>query len=93
MSHPGYANPVPVAAVMQHLREAVADSHHEFWADDLSLLDEKLADATRIHRSRELTDLYLLALAVRHGGRFVTFDAGISIGAIKTAAKRHLVAL
>ena len=93
MSHPRYANPVPVASVMRHLREAVADSHHAFWPDDISLLDEKLADATRIHGSRQLTDLYLLALAVRHGGRFVTFDGAISISAIKTASRRHLVAL
>lgn len=93
MSHPGYSNPVPVASVMRHLREAVADPHHQFWADDISLLDEKLADATRIHGSRQLTDLYLLALAVRHGGRFVTFDATISINAIRGAANRHLVAL
>ena len=93
MSHPGYANPVPVAAVMRHLRDAAADSHHQFWPDDISLLDEKLADATRIHGSRQLTDLYLLALAVRHGGRFVTFDASIALNAIKGASKRHLVVL
>jgi uncharacterized protein len=40
-----------------------------------------------------LTDLYLLALAVKRGGRFVTFDASVPLSAIKGAERRHIVAL
>lgn len=93
MSHPGYPNGVPVTATIKLLREAVAGSHHAFWPDDVSLLDARVADPTRIHGPRQLTDLYLLALAVRHGGALVTFDASISISAVKGATQRHLVAL
>ena len=57
------------------------------------LLDGKVADSTRIHGPRQLTDLYLLALAVRHGGHFVTFDASVSLEAIKGAEKKHLLVL
>ena len=93
MAHPGYPNPLPVRAVMERLREATRSPYHEFWADDVSLLDPRIADASRIHGPRQLTDLYLLALAVHRGGRFVTFDASVSISAIKGAEKRHIVAL
>jgi len=93
MSHPSYPNAMPVAAVMARLRDAVADSRHEFWPDDLSLLDERVADPTRIHGPRQLTDVYLLALAVRRGGTFVTFDSSVAVGAIKRAEKKHLVHL
>ncbi len=93
MSHQGYPNALPVRGVIERLREATASAHHAFWPDELSLLDEDVADATRIHGPRQLTDLYLLALAVRRGGRFVTFDRAIALSAIRGAEARHLFAL
>ncbi|MDA8108215.1 MAG: PIN domain-containing protein [Betaproteobacteria bacterium] len=93
MSHPGYPNPLPVRAVVERLAEASASRLHEFWPDDVSLLDHEVADASRIHGPRQLTDLYLLALAVRHGGRFVTLDAAVSIDAVRGARKKHLLVL
>ncbi|HEY7141817.1 MAG TPA: TA system VapC family ribonuclease toxin [Methylomirabilota bacterium] len=93
MAHPGYPNALPVRAVVERLREAAQSPHHEFWADDVSLLEPRIADASRIHGPRQLTDLYLLALAVHRGGRFVTFDASVTLSAIRGADKRHLVAL
>jgi toxin-antitoxin system PIN domain toxin len=93
MSHPGYPNAPPVRAVMERLQEAASSRYHQFWPDDISLLDDGVADPTRIHGPRQLTDIYLLALALRHGGRFVTFDAAVPVGAVKTAAKAHLLVL
>ncbi len=91
MSHPAYPNGVPVGAIMERLGEATASAQHQFWADDVSLLDSRVADRTRIHGPRQLTDLYLLALAVRHRGRFVSFDSSIALTAIKGAEQKHLV--
>jgi toxin-antitoxin system PIN domain toxin len=93
MSYPGYPNALPVRQVMERLREATHTPHHEFWADDVTLLEPRIADLSRIHGPRQLTDLYLLALAVSRDGRFVTFDASVPLNAIKNAEKRHLVAL
>jgi toxin-antitoxin system PIN domain toxin len=93
MSHPGYPNTLPVRAVMERLAEASAGKFHEFWADDISLLDADLVDATRIHGPRQLTDLYLVALAVRRGGRFVTFDHSVSVEAIKAAKTNDVITL
>lgn len=93
MSHPGYPNALPVRAVMERLGEAASSRSHEFWPDDISLLDARVADSARIHGPRQLTDIYLLALAVRHDGRFVTFDASVSLDAVRGADKNHLLAL
>jgi hypothetical protein len=93
MSHPGYPNALPVRAVLERLAEASAGTCHEFWPDDISLLDARVADSARIHGPRQLTDLYLLALAVRHGGRFVTFDSSVAIDAVRRAEKKHVVSL
>jgi Predicted nucleic acid-binding protein, contains PIN domain len=93
ISHPGYPNSCPVIAVTERLREACATPFHEFWADDISLLDERVADSARIHGPGQVTDTYLLALAVRHGGRFVTFDNAISRDAVKGAEASFLLVL
>lgn len=93
MSQPGYPEHVPVVVIADRLREATSHGAHEFWCDDASLLDEKTIDATRIHGPNQLTDLYLLALAVAHGGQLVTLDQGIPIAAVRGAQKKHLTVL
>jgi predicted nucleic acid-binding protein len=93
MSQPGYANPIPVHVVAERLREAVADRHHEFWPDALSLLDERAIDTSRVHGPRQLTDVYLLGLAVARGGRLVTFDRSLPVDAVLKAEKRHLAVI
>lgn len=49
---------------------------HQFWPDELSLSDSRFFP--KLPASQHLTDLYLLALAVKHGARFATFDSGIA---------------
>ena len=93
MSHPGYPNPLPVRSVVERLAEARAGSLHEFWPDDLSLLDRKVADCSRIHGPRQITDVYLIALAVHRNGRFVTLDSAVSREAIVGAEKHHVLVL
>ena len=93
MSHSAYPNPLPVRAVVERLVAAAAHTVHEFWSDDVSILDPKRVDATRIHGPRQLTDIYLLALAVAHGGRLVTLDRSISVEAIRGAQKKHLLVI
>ncbi|MDA0791556.1 MAG: hypothetical protein O2780_19140 [Proteobacteria bacterium] len=42
---------------------------------------------------RQLTDIYLLSLAVQNNGSFITFDTGVSMEMVRGAAQRHLVAI
>jgi predicted nucleic acid-binding protein len=46
--------------------------------------------AERIHSSRQLTDIYLLALAGKHDGRLATFDKGIPISAVRAVKLENL---
>ena len=93
MSSRSYANPQPVQALVGRLAEACGESIHEFWEDASSLLDPAVFDVTRIHGPRQITDVYLLGLAVRHDGRFVTFDGRIPLQAVQGATEKNLVVL
>lgn len=93
MSHPNYPNAPSLQTVMARLAEATCGDVHEFWPDDVSLLERRVADTSRIHGPRQITDVYLLALAVRHGGRLVTFDGSIVREAVHGAERRHLLQL
>jgi toxin-antitoxin system PIN domain toxin len=93
MSQASYPGARPVAQITARLNNALGHSAHVFWPDDTSITDANLFDATRIHGARQVTDAYLLGLAVRHGGRLATFDGGIALAAVKGAAARHLITL
>jgi hypothetical protein len=67
--------------------------HHAFWPDDLSVLEPARFAHDRWLDSRQITDAYLLALAVHRGGVFVTLDHGIDISLVTGATPRHLVTI
>ncbi|MDR0848859.1 MAG: PIN domain-containing protein [Propionibacteriaceae bacterium] len=75
------------------LRGATTDAHHEFWPCDVSLIDSDKVDSTRAFTSSQVTDMYLLALAVTHQGRFVTFDQHIALSQVRRATPENLVVL
>lgn len=93
LSLSGYPNAQAPAAVAMRLAEAVQDTGHVFWPDSISLLAPQRVKWDRVLGSRQVTDLYLLALAVEHGGCLVTFDRAIPLEAVSKATQRHLVVL
>ncbi len=93
MSSRAYPNPVPCEAIVVRLREACAHQWHEFWTDGVSVLDADVFDPSRIHGPRQLTDVYLLALALMKKGKFVTFDASIATGAVRKARPSDLIVI
>jgi uncharacterized protein len=92
MSHPGYSPNAHFTPgdLISRLQTFAQNTDHEFWPDDVSLRDEKVFTTERIHGSRQLTDLYLLALAAKCGGRLATFDQGISLSAVRIAKPGNL---
>ncbi len=93
LSQPGYPGAIPVADITRRLRQATKAGDHHFWMDEVSLCDPALFDPVRVLSPKHLTDLYLLALATRKGGRLVTFDQGIPAEAVKKATSTNLVVL
>lgn len=90
LSLPDYPNRQPPALVAERLAAATVAPAHRFWPDDLSLLEAEVVRWDRVLSSRHVTDVYLLALAVRHGGRLVTFDRSIDLAAVPGAKASHL---
>ena len=93
LSQPTYPSPVSPARAARLLAAATAERHHEYWDSDVSILDETVFDPSRIHGPRQITDVYLLGLAVHHGGRFVTLDQAVALRAVRTAKPENLVVL
>lgn len=93
MSHRSYPHFQSVQQITLRLREATSQPEHLFWSDDLSVLDQRSVDIARVHGPRQLTDVYLLALAVRHGGRLITFDRAIARDAVVGVSPSQLVVL
>lgn len=67
----GPGSPAMVMPMLESLRSLPG---HEFWPDDISLSDPALVDPGRITAIGQVTDIYLLALAVSKRGRFATLD-------------------
>ncbi len=89
-SYPGRRTTVHDAA--RRLTVFCQSPQHGFWEDSLSVLDESV-QTQRIQGHRQVTDVYLLALAVARGGRLVTLDAGMSLAAVRNAKPFHLMRL
>lgn len=89
---PGYGRrgALGLKTVRDQLVLACAAFDHAFWPDDVSLGNKETVDFGRIHAHNQVTDLYLLALAVAHDGVLTTFDQVIPLDAVRGAQPRHL---
>jgi toxin-antitoxin system PIN domain toxin len=90
MSQPSYPTPRPAARVAERMALACNAPEHAFWAADVSLLSDGLIDWQRLLGHRQVTDAYLLALAVRQNGCLATFDQRIWPDLVLGAKPEHL---
>ena len=93
MTHPRASDGTDRDTVFASLRKLCSRHDHLFWKDSVSLRDERIFDPSVIVSHRQLTDLYLLGLAVRNKGRLVTFDPRIPVRAVKKATATSLIVL
>ena len=82
--------PIAVAMLAHSLRTFTSSGHHAFWVDDVTLLNERLFNIEWARGHQQITDIYLLGLAVRHKGVLATFDQKIPTDAVKGARPEHL---
>ncbi len=92
---PGYSSfgPVGFEAVRDKLESICKRHNHEFWPDDISLRTKALVDWSRVLGHNQITDVYLLALAVAHGGCLATLDHRVALSTVPTAKEKHLLLL
>jgi toxin-antitoxin system PIN domain toxin len=93
LSTEAYPRRQSVAAVAARLLEATQTAHHEFWPDGISVLDASRFDQGRWLNSRQITDAYLLALAVQRNGTFVTLDRNVDLLLVRGGEARHLTVI
>lgn len=93
MSSPAY-NPrrsLSPASVCALLRTFIKRTDHEFIPEALSFLDTDSVDTRRVLGPRQVTDVYLLALAASRGHRLATFDESINPDAVPAAGPENLL--
>jgi toxin-antitoxin system PIN domain toxin len=92
LSNPAYSPAAERAAeIARRLRSFRESGHHVFWPDDVSVCDASVFSLTVGHR--QISDVYLLALAVRRGGRLATFDRSIAVKAVRGARADNLAVI
>lgn len=79
----GPGTPAAAAKLLDDMRKF---SRHSFWADDLSLLSHPSIRLDALATVGQVTDTYLLALAMVRGGRLATFDRRLSTAAVSGGA-------
>ncbi|MGA4580141.1 TA system VapC family ribonuclease toxin [Limisphaera sp. VF-2] len=62
---------------VQVLAANTRDADHVFWPDALPVEEAVGFAGLRLAGHRQLTDAYLLGLAIRHGGRLATLDRAV----------------
>ena len=78
---------------MAVLRGQIAQPGHVFWPDVISIADPQAFHHDRLLGTKQITDAYLLALAVTNGGRLATMDRGVPLRAVHGAEARHLAVI
>ncbi len=94
LAHPGYGSPDRrFEALVERLRQFRDSGHHYFWHDALSIADLEAVRPSYMRGHRQVTDVYLLALALRMSGRLATFDRSIPVSAVVGATKDTLAVI
>ena len=93
MSQPAYPAALRAGDIAARLGEACAHPAHEFWPDSVDLMGGTSVNWTHVLGHRQVTDTYLLALAVKNQGRMVSFDRRISPTAVEHAKPENLVVI
>ncbi|MGJ7908282.1 TA system VapC family ribonuclease toxin [Actinopolyspora sp. H202] len=93
ISQPRYPSPISTTEAIELLARTRHESDHEFWACTVSLLNPHSVDRSRLHGHRQITDVYLLALATAHDARLVTLDNSLPLSAVHGATEEHLTVL
>ena len=90
---PGYSKhgPAGFEAVSNKVQQICADTDHQFWPDEVSLCSPGTVNWPRVLGHNQITDVYLLALAVANQGCLATLDHRVAISTVVGASKEHLM--
>ncbi len=92
ISSGAYQSKLSTAEAIANLGFFTSQNDHVFWPDALAITS-KIFIREHIERSNQITDVYLLGLAVTNRGRLVTFDRSVAAPAVSGATTDHLFIL
>jgi toxin-antitoxin system PIN domain toxin len=87
-----HEQPISVAQAFELLRAITERPGHRFWPMDITLAEAVKPFRERLFGHRQVTDAYLLGLAIKNKGRLVTLDPGIETLAGE-AYRQHVTVL
>jgi uncharacterized protein len=90
ISQPKYPMPQTIPSAIKLLNMAKASTDHAFWPGTASLLESSQFNVEAFTRHDQITDSYLLALAVKNKGRLVTLDQDIKTETVQGFKQTHL---
>jgi uncharacterized protein len=93
LSQPKYPMPQTVAGATRLLHTAMQETDHAFWPDSLSLTDAKEFAIEALSNHAQVTDSYLVALAVYNSGRLISLDQDITTTTVRNFTKGNLCLL
>jgi predicted nucleic acid-binding protein len=68
---------VSVHEAIQALQSSLQDAAHQFWPDSISFPEAAGLLEDRLTGHQQITDAYLIALAMRNRGKLATLDRGM----------------
>ena len=92
---PGYSRlgPVGFEVVSRKLDDICAGMDHEFWPGSVSLRTAGVVNWPRVLGHNQITDVYLLALAVANEGCLATLDHRVALSTVPRATAKNLLLL
>ena len=80
LSNPSFSpNALSPRDALALLHTNLAHPAHRFWADEIGLLQAVKSLAPQLNGHQQVTDAYLLGLAVHKGGKLATMDKSITL--------------
>ncbi|MFZ0816947.1 MAG: TA system VapC family ribonuclease toxin [Candidatus Sulfotelmatobacter sp.] len=79
VSNPAFSQrSVSVQEAIKGLDASLRDNSHQFWPDSITFTDAVRVLKKPLAGHQQITDAYLVALAIHHRGKLATLDRGIS---------------
>lgn len=88
LSNPAFSpNALSPANALRVLETNLSLPNHEFWPDSIAVPDGVGVVGTRLRGHQQITDAYLLGLALHHRGKLATMDEGIVAWGVEGAVE------
>ena len=88
LSNPAFSpNALSPGNALRVLGTNLSLPNHEFWPDSISVPDAVEVMGTRLRGHQQITDAYLVGLALHHRGKLATMDEGIVAWGVEGAVE------